>query len=124
MCLGCNHCPQGHYRSRLNIVKRVEIASTSIFSFLFLLLFVSVLIGCAPGEQNLSGIAPDSSSSIETIVFADYNWLSTQIQNRIAQYIVEMGYGYSTDVVFGATLPLFQGLRRGEIHVSLEDLAA
>ena len=62
--------------------------------------------------------APPSSAA--TIVFGDYNWTSAQVQNRIAQYIVEMGYGYPTDVVFGATLPLFQGLRRGDIDVSME----
>ena len=39
------------------------------------------------------------------IVFSDLNWTSAQVQNRIAQYIVEEGYGYPTDVIFGATLP-------------------
>lgn len=55
-----------------------------------------------------------------TLVFSDLNWTSAQIQNRIAQYIVEKGYGYPTDVVFGATLPLFQGLRRGDSHITME----
>ena len=87
---------------------------------LILLLVVIVMCGCAAVEQSGSDEAVAPSSSIDTIVFADYNWSSAQIQNRIAQYIVEKGYGYPTDVVFGATLPLFQGLRRGDIHVSLE----
>ena len=56
----------------------------------------------------------------ETIVFSDLNWTSAQVQNRVAQYIVEKGYGYPTDVVFGSTLPLFQGLRNGDTHVTLE----
>ncbi len=56
----------------------------------------------------------------QTLVFSDLNWTSAQIQNRIAQYIVEKGYGYPTDVVFGATLPLFQGLRRGDSHITME----
>ena len=56
----------------------------------------------------------------ETIVFSDLNWSSAQIQNRVAQYIVEKGYGYPTDVKFGGTLPLFQGLRSGDTHVTLE----
>ena len=56
----------------------------------------------------------------ETIVFSDLNWTSAQVQNRIAQYLVEKGYGYPTEVVFGATLPLFQGLRRGDSHVTME----
>ena len=56
----------------------------------------------------------------ETIIFSDLNWSSAQLQNRIAQYLVEKGYGYPTDVVFGATLPLFQGLRNGDTHVTME----
>ena len=56
----------------------------------------------------------------DTIVFSDLNWTSAQVQNRIAQYIVEHGYGYPTDLVFGGTLPLFQGLRGGDTHVTME----
>ena len=56
----------------------------------------------------------------ETIVFSDLNWTSAQVQNRIAQYIVEKGYGYPTDLIFGGTLPLFQGLRSGDTHVTME----
>ena len=56
----------------------------------------------------------------ETIVFSDLNWTSAQVQNRIAQYIVEHGFGYPTDVVLGATLPNFQGLQKGDIHVAME----
>ena len=56
----------------------------------------------------------------EPIVFSDLNWTSAQVQNRIAQYIVEEGYGYPTDVVFGATLPLLNGLRNGDTHVTME----
>lgn len=56
----------------------------------------------------------------ETVIFSDLNWSSAQVQNRIAQYILEKGYGYPTDVVFGATLPLLQGLRNGETHITME----
>ncbi len=59
-------------------------------------------------------------SERETIIFSDLNWASAQVQNRIAQYIVEKGYHHPTDVVFGSTLPLFQGLRRGDTHVTME----
>ena len=56
----------------------------------------------------------------EAIVFSDLNWASALVQNRIAQYIVEKGYGYPTELVFGGTLPLFQGLKRGDTHVTME----
>ena len=62
----------------------------------------------------------EAMSPKETIIFSDLNWSSAQVQNRVAQYIVDKGYGYPTDVVFGATLPLFQGLRRGDTHVTME----
>ena len=56
----------------------------------------------------------------ETIIFSDLNWTSAQVQNRIAQYILENGYGYPTDVILGATLPNFQGFQKGDIHVTME----
>lgn len=64
-------------------------------------------------------VTPEAGEK-QKLVFSDLNWTSAQIQNRIAQYIVEKGYGYPTDVVFGATLPLFQGLRRGDTHITME----
>ncbi len=60
------------------------------------------------------------SDEKEAVVFNDLNWTSAQFQNRVAQYIVEKGYDYPTEAVFGATLPLFQGLRRGDSHVTME----
>ena len=62
--------------------------------------------------------APEEAK--EAIIFSDLNWTSAQLQNRVAQYLVEEGYGYPTEVVFGSTLPLFQGLRRGDTHVTME----
>ncbi len=62
----------------------------------------------------------DDGGDKETLVFSDLNWTSAQVQNRIAQYVVEMGYDYPTDVVLGATLPLFQGLRNGDTHITME----
>ena len=56
--------------------------------------------------------------SKETIIFSDLNWESVVLQNRIAQYIVEKGYGYPTDAQFGTMVPMFQGLREGDNHVT------
>ncbi len=58
--------------------------------------------------------------SIADLVFGDLNWSSALIQNRIAQYIVEKGYGYSTGVRFGATSTLIQSLSSGETDVFME----
>ena len=56
----------------------------------------------------------------EKIVFADLNWDSAQLQNATVRYIVEHGYGYPTDAIFGATIPLWEGLLKGDIHVNME----
>ena len=108
----------GHVRRTLVGQKERKVGPK--LSVLVLFILVIAFAGCVPAEQSSEGAGVFPPSSIETIVFADYNWASAQIQNRIAQYIVEKGYGVPTDVVFGATLPLFQGLRRGDIQVSLE----
>ncbi len=71
-------------------------------------------------EKVVEKMVEAPAAEKRTLVFSDLNWTSAQIQNRIAQYIVEKGYGYPTDVVFGATLPLFQGLRRGDSHITME----
>ena len=73
-----------------------------------------------PVEIEKLVVATPTATPKETIIFSDLNWTSAQVQDRIAQYIVEKGYGYPTDVVFGSTLPLFQGLRRGDSHVTME----
>ena len=64
--------------------------------------------------------APGAGGGKPVIVFADLNWESALLQNRIAQYIVEKGYGYPTDVRFGATRPLFRGLQDGYVDVLME----
>ena len=69
-----------------------------------------------PPVENPPAEAPRDT----TITFGDLNWDSAQLQNRIAQYIVEKGYGYSTDTKFGSTLPLFQGLQNGDTDILME----
>ncbi len=75
------------------------------------LLAVILVTACGPDEVV---------AEKDPIVFSDLNWTSAQFQNRIAQYLVEKGYGYPTELVFGATLPLLQGLRRGDTQVTME----
>ncbi len=74
-----------------------------------------------------AGMGADRAAPVVTaptdranIIFADLNWTSAQVQNRIAQFIIEYGYGYQTAVIPGRTEDLFQKLRNGEIDVSME----
>jgi glycine betaine/proline transport system substrate-binding protein len=56
----------------------------------------------------------------EALVFAGLNWDSALVQTAVARYILDEGYGYETDQINGATTPLFQGLIKGDIGISME----
>ena len=55
-----------------------------------------------------------------TLTFSDLDWVGAQIQNAIARTILEWGYGYETDAVFGGTVPLQRALARGDTNVTME----
>ena len=55
-----------------------------------------------------------------TITFGDLNWSSVMLQNRIAQYIAEKGYGYSSTVESDSYQQVFDALRAGNIDVLME----
>ncbi len=55
-----------------------------------------------------------------TLIFSDLDWVSAQIQNSIARQILEDGYGYPTDAVFGGTVPLMEALTRGDTNITME----
>ncbi|MBV6657845.1 MAG: ABC transporter substrate-binding protein [Devosiaceae bacterium] len=68
-------------------------------------------------------VAPATAQACDIdrdIVFGDYDWASAQFHNRVAQFILEEGYGCSTDVIPGSTIPLNEGLARGDIDISME----
>ncbi len=64
--------------------------------------------------------AASGSAIGDVIVFSDLDWTSAQVQTRIAQYLVEHGYGYRTGLKSGGTDHLFRSLRAGEVHVAME----
>ncbi len=56
----------------------------------------------------------------ETLIFADLDWNSAQVHNRIAAFILEHGYDYEIDYIFGSTIPMFVGVTTGDIDISME----
>ncbi|RJO62008.1 MAG: ABC transporter substrate-binding protein [Dehalococcoidia bacterium] len=67
-----------------------------------------ILSGCSGGGEK------------RPIVLADGSWDSIQVHSRIAAFIIKNGYGYDTEFTFGDTIPLFNGLSRGDIDVTME----
>ena len=64
--------------------------------------------------------AEDAMMEKPTLIFSDLDWVSAQIQNAIARKILEDGYGYTTDAVFGGTVPLMEALTRGDTNITME----
>lgn len=54
------------------------------------------------------------------LVMADLGWESAQVHNRIAAFIIENGYGYKVEYIAGETVPMFAGLARGDIDITME----
>jgi glycine betaine/proline transport system substrate-binding protein len=71
-------------------------------------------------ESDDGEAAQDEWHGERSIVFADYGWDGPLFHNRVAQFILEEGYGYETDTVPGETIPLFQGQIDGDIDISTE----
>ena len=60
------------------------------------------------------------SKKTREIVFAGLDWTSVAVQNGVASYIVEHGYGYPVSFMHGSTVPLFQGLIKGDVDINME----
>jgi glycine betaine/proline transport system substrate-binding protein len=74
------------------------------------------------GSQEAAGVTPKPAAKIAkpTIVFSDLKRQSALIQNRIAMFIVEHGYGYPVDKISGETLVLWDKLLDGDSLVTME----
>ena len=69
-------------------------------------------------RAGISNLVEDAPKPI--LIFSDLDWVSAQIQNSIARTILEWGYGYETEAIFGGTVPLQRALARGDTNVTME----
>jgi glycine betaine/proline transport system substrate-binding protein len=67
-----------------------------------------ILTGCDGDEEK------------PTVKLSELNWGSAQFQSAVAKIIIEEGYGYPVELTPGETIPIFQGLRNGDIDIYLE----
>ncbi|HHV76915.1 MAG TPA: ABC transporter substrate-binding protein [Syntrophothermus lipocalidus] len=87
-----------------------------LYFVLLALTVVFTVSGCDQNEKQ-SQTGPQTKPKI---VFGDCSWDSIQVHNRIAAFICENGYGYPVDFVFGETLPIFQGVLKGDVQIYME----
>lgn len=84
-----------------------KVDATKAFSVFVLVLITSLVFGL-------------SHAHAQPLVFVDWSWDSALVHNRIAGFVAEHGFGYEVDYLFADTVPGIQGLRRGDVHVSME----
>jgi glycine betaine/proline transport system substrate-binding protein len=62
----------------------------------------------------------NAAAAPKKLVLADVGWDSVQVHNRIAGFILKHGYGYEVEYIPGETIPLFTGMARGDIDITME----
>ena len=101
----------------MNFIKK-----TRFFGSIALLAVALMLFSCSSEPEIIEKIVevPAPEAPKREIVFGGLNWDSALVQNGVARYVVEHGYGHETSQIEGATVPLFQGLRKGDVDITME----
>ena len=84
-------------------------------AILFMTVAMFALVGACGDSEGKSTSAPKRA-----LVFSGLDWTSAQVQNGVARYIIEEGYGFPTEAIDGSTVPLFQGLIKHDIDINME----
>ena len=82
-----------------------------------IVILLSLVLGaCQPAASNDAG----AEEPKEIIKFSDLQWQTLWINNEIAMFIIENGYGYPTESVEMTTPIGMQSLQNGDIDVTME----
>jgi glycine betaine/proline transport system substrate-binding protein len=81
-------------------------------------ILIMVLAACGATEDETD--AESSGGWDQPVIFGDGDFDSVNFHNRVAQYVIEHGYGYETDSVFAGTVAILEGMTTGEIHARME----
>lgn len=85
------------------------------------LVFAIMLTACGDDDSNNGSTdALPGEDFDRPVVFADLGWDTALVNNRIAQFILENGWGYDTEAIPGETITLLQGLINGDVDIYME----
>ena len=75
-----------------------------------------------PAKEDMDemGVALDCNGLGRELVFAGLDWPSAQLHNHIAGEILQAGFGCEYTDIPGSTIPMVQGLARGDIDINME----
>lgn len=84
-------------------------------------IIAAAALAAAPLMAAPAAMAADTCDGIDRpIVFAGLDWDSNSFHNGVAGFILENGYGCEVDSIPGSTIPLLNGMIRGDIDVTME----
>ncbi len=95
-----------------SIVKR---SFQSLAGVLAVVLVTQLAVAEAVREQG-----EDCNGMTREVVFAGLDWGSAQLHNNIAGQILQAGFGCEYTDIPGSTIPMVQGLVRGDIDINME----
>jgi glycine betaine/proline transport system substrate-binding protein len=81
---------------------------------------LAALIALLPLPAQAQATAPPRCEVDQKIVFAGLDWDSNAFHTAVAQRIVRDGFGCAVDAIPGSTIPLINGMARGDIQVIME----
>ncbi len=80
-----------------------------------------VRVALAVAGLSLAAAAQAQTCEVkDKIVFAGLDWESNALHTAIAQRILRDGFGCQVDLIPGSTIPLHNGIARGDIHIMME----
>jgi glycine betaine/proline transport system substrate-binding protein len=77
------------------------------------------LVGLAALAPGLANAAPTCEVK-RPVVFAGLDWDSNAFHVAVARFILDHGYGCKSEVLPGTTIPLLNGMARGDVDVTME----
>jgi len=87
----------------------------------------SLIVAAISALAALTVILPTTAAAADAgcpvdrpIVLAGLDWDSARFHNAVAARILRDGFGCETDVIAGATIPLTNGLARGDVDIMME----
>jgi glycine betaine/proline transport system substrate-binding protein len=88
---------------------------------LVLLIFGLSAVGCGGNDSGADNDSTTNGNDRPKLVMADVSWDSVQVHNRVVGFILQHGYGYpEPEYTFGDTMPLLQGMTRGDVDITME----
>ncbi|MFP4200124.1 MAG: ABC transporter substrate-binding protein [Clostridia bacterium] len=109
---------------------------SAILMAIAVILFLGLAVGCGNGEPAEEGAGeepaeegageepaeeePAEEGDKEPIIITDTQFQTLWINNALAQFIIEEGYGYPVEIVNASVPVMNQSLQNGETHLHME----